>query len=291
MISIRKSLFGLIIASIIIGSFSCDKEKMKPIVKLAEKSGYQAKDTMLAVGDTIKVLLDMTWNGKNKVNDIELRVNDQLAGKYSVDIDQGQFSINIVKGLSDPEIWDFIVSDDGGNVTTISLKLTKDPDSKYSGLKYFDSIYLGAQSNPTRPGFVSIMNSTYYRLEAAFQNQAVIDLLFYYDETDKATIASPGANIQEGVFQGDWDPSNWDTRNTARFLKVDISKEEFFGMIHDGYIIENFNDVDAKRKAKELAAEDMYLFELENGKKGIFYVYSVVEAEDGEVNIALKIQE
>jgi len=289
--SIKRGYFGLIAISLILGTFSCDKEKLKPVVVFADEPGYQANDTMLAVGDTIKVLLDLTWNGKHRINDVELRVNDQLAGKYDVDIDEGQFSIIIVKGLSETELWDFIISDEGGNTTTITLTLTKDPNSVFSGLKYFDSIYLGAQSNPTRPGFLSISNSTYYRLEAAYQNQALIDLLFYYDETDKATIASPGANISDGIFQGDWAPSNWETRNTARFLKVDIIPEDFFGMIHDGFIIENYDADSAKRKARELAAGDVYLFELENGKKGIFYVNSVVEAIDGEVNIALKVQE
>lgn len=287
----KRGLYWTLMALIISGVFSCDKEKLKPVVSFADEPGYQANDTMLSVGDTIKVLLDITWNGKHKVTSVELNVNDQLAGKYTIDVDQGRFSITIIKGLPETELWDFTISDEGGNTATITLSLTRDPDSRYSGLKYFDSINLGAQSSLSRSGFMSIENSTYYRLEAAFQNQSAIDLLFYYDETDKATIASPGASIPEGIYPSQWSPLQWEIKNTTHFQKVEIQPEEFYGMIHDGFVIDNYNGASAKRKAKNLAAGDIYLFELENGRKGIFYVISVTDEEVGEVNIALKIQE
>lgn len=288
---VRNILSVAIIASFIFGFFSCDKEKMAPIVNFVNEPGYQVNDTVLAVGDTIKVLLDMTWNGKNRIKEVEMKVNDQVVGKNQIDIDQGKFSITIIKGLPETEIWDFIITDEAGNSASLSLTLTKDPNSIYSGLTYFDSIFLGAQSNVARPGFMSLSNATYYTLEAAFMNQSLVDLLFYFDENDKGTLASPGADLADGIYSGVKAPGLWPTRNTTYFQKVDILVEEFYGMYHDAYVKENFDDDIAVKKASELASGDIYLFKLENGTKGIFLVLSVVEGIDGELNIGIKIQE
>ena len=91
--SLGSFIYKSLIALILIAGFSCNKEELKPVVSLANNPGYQANDTILSVGDTIKVLLDISWNGTHRVKEVMLNVNDQLAGKYPIDIDQGQFSI------------------------------------------------------------------------------------------------------------------------------------------------------------------------------------------------------
>ncbi len=289
--STRTASFGIVIALLFLGFLSCDKEKMEPVLSFAIEPGYLANDTILEIGDTVKVMLDITWNGKHKVNQVEMMVNDQLAGDYQIDMDAGQFSITIVKGLPETEVWDFKITDEGGNSNTISLTLTKDPNSVYSAIKYYDSIYLGAQSNINRPGFMSIINATYYNLDGAYQNSSVIDFLFYYSETDKGTVSSPGAEIGEDVFSGLQAPSQWQVRNTTLFQKVDITPEVFYMMFHDGFIIENFDETLADTKATDLTVGDVYVFQLQSGEKGIFYVISLIDSADGEVNIAIKVQE
>ncbi len=277
--------------TLILGFFSCNKEKLQPVVSLVDEPGYQDKDTMLAVGDTIKVLIEYTWNGKHKVSEIEMKVNERTIGNYQIDQEQGQFNITIIKGLAETEIWDFTIIDVGGNSATISMNLTKDPNSIYKGVKYYDSIFLGAQANISKPGFMSISGSTYYTLEGAFNNQSKVDFFFYYNSSDKATIASAGADIPEGVYSNLLAPGSWTVKNTSFFQKTVISMEGFFGMFHDGFLIENFDLSIASKKANNLVAGDIYLFQLENGKKGIFYVISVDPEIDGEVNIAVKVQE
>jgi len=287
----RKLIYGLLIAVFFIGFSSCDKEKMQPIISFAIEPGYLANDTILEVGDTIKVMLDITWNGKHRVTGVELMVNDKIAGEYPIDMDTGQFSITLIKGLPETEVWDFTITDAGNNSSTITLILSKDPNSKYSGLKYFDSISLGAQSHVNKQGFMSLEHSTYYNLDGAFANQEKIDLIFYCDDIEGATIASPGANIGEDVFSAGKAPSEWTIQNTSKFQKVEMLPEVFFGLFHDGYILDNYNEDEAKPKAKELADGDIYLFQTEGGKKGILYINSIVNGADGEVNFALKIQE
>lgn len=289
--SLNKLIYTAIIAIFLTGAFSCNKEELKPVLSFVSEPGYQANDTILSVGDTIKVLLDITWNGKHRITEIVLNMNDQLAGKYPIDVDQGQFSFNIVKGLSEVEVWDFTVSDEGGNMQTITLTLTKDPNSLYSGLKYYDSIFLGAQANNSKPGFLSLSGSTYYRLDGAFMNQDKVDIIFYWDENDQASLASPAADFPSGVFAQSQEPSVWDTRNTTLFQQVEMVKEIFYGMINDAYIIENFDESLATKKVTELQKEQFYLFKLEGGKMGLIYIIDVLASSDGEINFALKVQE
>ena len=289
--TLKKSILPALLAILLIGSFSCNKDELKPVLSFAAVPGYQANDTILAVGDTIKVLLDITWNGKHRITEIVLNVNDQLAGKYPVDIDEGQLSFTIVKGLSETEVWDFTISDEGGNMQTISLTLTKDPNSLYSGLSYYDSIYLGAQANISRPGFLSLTNSTYYRLDAAYLHQDKVEFIFYYDDSEKAVLASPGADFPSGIFAQAQEPSQWDTRNNTLFQQVDMVKEVFYGMINDAYLVENFDQATATKKITDLQKDQFYLFKMENGKLGIIYIMDVVAASDGEINFALKVQE
>jgi hypothetical protein len=286
----NRLLYLLLIISLAFGIYSCDKEKLKPVAYLVDEPGYQNKDTILAVGDTIKVLIEYTWNGKHKIKNLEVTVNDKSVGAYVINDEQGQFSLSLIKGLDENETWDFKLIDDDGNYIIVTLNLTKDPNSLYNGITYFDSIILGAQSNVSINGFMSMSHLSYYTIDGAFRNQSDIDFFFYYDSNDKATMASPGADIPEEVFSGDQAPGNWSTRNVTLFHKIDITSIEFYGMYHDGYLIENFDPNLALKKAINLAVGDMYLFQMENGKKGLIYILSVDQEKDGKIDMAIKIQ-
>lgn len=281
---------GLVLLSVTV-FISCEKNRIPPVISMAEAEGFQSTDTMLSVGDTIKVLIDFTWNGVHKVMDMEMRVNEKVAGTYKIDKEQGQFSVTIVKGLEETEVWDFIITDSGGNTASTTLTLTKDPNSRYGGVKYFDSVSLGAQLNTTRPGFMSVALATYYNLDAAFLNQGKVDLFFFYGSADKAALASPAAEIENDVFTGPQSPAAWTIRNLSLFQKVDLTGDDFLAIYHDGYIIDNFDPSKAFNKAADLAAGNVYLFQISNGKKGILYVISLTPLNDGEVNFAFKIQE
>jgi len=287
-----RLLLGMLFTGLFLGFYSCDKEKMQPVVFLANEPGFQVNDTMLALGDTVKVLIDYTWNGKHRIKEIELRLNDQVLGTYQRDEENGQFGATLVKGISEEEIWDFTVTDDGGNSAVLTLKLTLDPNSQYHAIKYYDNIFLGAQSNILRPGFMSLVHATYYNLDGAYQNQSKIDFFFYYDETsDLSTLASAGADVPDGIYSNLQAPGLWTTKRTTYFQKVDMSPEEFYGIYHDGYMIENFDQNIAAKKAIGLVQGDIYMFQLESGQKGIVYILDVVPEIDGEINFALKVQE
>jgi hypothetical protein len=119
--------------------------------------------------------------------------------------------------------------------------------------------------------------------------QEGVQMLYYYYGDDKNIIASPGANIEDGIFAVN--PADWTIVNTSRYLKTSLSVEEFNQATNDSIILANYNEAEAKRKAKKLQVNDIYTFRTQKGKLGMFHVTEVVGAEEGTVNLNVKIQE
>ena len=273
-----------------LGLNSCEKNGGPPNIDLTVGEGFVAGDTILMVGDSVDVGIEVDWNGINNLKKLEVAVNQDIVSSTEISLDHAQFQITIVKGLADIETWVFTVYDEKGNEAKVSLVLSKDPDSEFGPVAYYNSIRIGAQENLNVPGFFGLEPAASYDLNTAFIQQSHIDLLFYYDETDKSCIASPGANIGNGIYDETKKPGDWTIRNTTRFVKSDLTASDFDGIFHDGVFIVKYDSVNAKRKAKNLAIDDVYIFRTESGLLGAFYVKLVSEGSDGEIELAIKVQ-
>ncbi|MBT3241660.1 MAG: hypothetical protein HN352_00815 [Bacteroidetes bacterium] len=286
----NRFILALLIPVLYLGFSSCEKDGGLPTIRLTSTGSFVSADTMLMVGDSIEIGIEVVWNGVNDLKKMEIAINGQLASTSEISINQTQFQITIVKGLDDLETWTFSVFDDKNNLAELDLVLTKDPNSLFGPIKYFDAIRLGAQDNFNIPGFLGIETTNFFDIESAFLNQSSVDMLFYYDESDKACIASPGANIGEDIIGGSYSLANWNTRNTSEFIQTELSAAEFDGIFHDGLFITQFDADLAKRKAKLLEVGHVYLFQTESGLLGIFYVKQLINGVDGEIEIAIKVQ-
>ncbi len=273
-------------------SFSaCEKDGGNPSISLSQGGDFVGQDTMLMVGDSINVGIEVAWNGVNSLDKLEIFLNGDLVSMTDMSLDQAQFQIVIVKGISDAETWSFTVSDTKKNSATVDLVLTKDPNSIYGPIRFYDNTALGAQQNLVQPGFISISSGELFTLDGAYMNQAKIDLLFYYDGDEGAVLASPGANVPAGIFEGDHSLGNWTTVNTTYFQKVEMTADDFDRIFHDGSILTNFDQDIAKRKAKALAVNDVYVFKTESGIHGILMVLEVEPIADGLLRFAMKVQD
>lgn len=288
-INILNSFVYILIAFSVFSS--CQKDMGPPGISFVEGEGFLSHDTMLMVGDTIKIGVVLEWNGTDQLRTLDVYASEQLLQSYHVDIfDRGEYSFNLLKSFSEEEIWKFTLIDEKGNEASASIVLSKDPNSNYGPVKYFDDIRLGAQNNVFIPGFLSLSGALSYDLEGAFQNQETVDLLYYHSDDDQACITSPGANIQSGIFSGDASLENWTTRNTTGFIKTDMTPEQFDNIFHDGLLIPFYSNEEAKRKAKELIIDDVYVFKTESGLFGAFLVKSLDGTHDGEIVLGIKIQ-
>jgi hypothetical protein len=148
---------------------------------------------------------------------------------------------------------------------------------------------LGAQNNNNIGGCLNLNNKLVFSIAEAKQNQEIIDIIYYLGE-DENTLASPGANIEEGIFDPDLAPSTWEYRNTTRYIPLDMSVEEFNQIENDSTLLVSYIEGEGKRKAKYLEAGKIFSFKTQDLRFGMVKINEVVGETEGSVSIDIKIQ-
>lgn len=288
---IPTGIAAILIAMLIV---SCSKDNGNPIIKFKTGPGFTGKDTLMMVADTLPVVLDISWNGKDVLETLDIRQNDVSFGSTTLSGENTTLGVNLIKGTDESEKWTFVVLDTKGNQGEISLTLTKDPNSKYGVIKYYASVVLGAQSNTTKDGFISFQtqpDASIFNIVFAFANAGKIDLLYYSDQVTNATLASPGSDIPDNLYPGSRNISLWPVRNISSFLKSDMTVEAFNNISTDAVIINSWSDTGAVSKAGNLKVDDIWLVKLVTGKMGAFLVKRISAGDVGDIELAIKIQE
>lgn len=151
---------------------------------------------------------------------------------------------------------------------------------------------IGAQANVTNGGFYSVSENKVYTMDAASQNQGVIDILCFYeaDNGNNIAIASPGTGIS-GIFTGNNAPENWTTLNTTYFNKTALTTAQFDALEEtDELIFTSYDTAVDSRKAKDLQIDDIYAFKTQAEAYGLFKVTEVVQGTDGKVAFEVKVK-
>lgn len=286
---------AILITLLLITACSKDDEvAVPPSISIIEETGYVSGDTMIAAGGEIhlKVLLEKgDQNITNFIIDVygnDLQTYFDTGMNTSYLLWEGKF----IKTFAPEEEWKFTVRDRDGNYSVTSLNIGLDTISNYHPLNTISALDLGAQDNLQAQGlFASSDYNTYFHHQAASDTsiQAEVDMLYFYSEEDKNTIASPGANIEDGIFA--INPADWTIINTTRYFKTTLTVDDFSCAHNDSIILANYEEGEAKRKAKKLQEYEIYTFRTHSGKLGMFMVSEVVGTTEGLINIDLKIQQ
>jgi len=277
-------------------SQACQKEEgnSPPLIRLIKETGYIHSDTNIAPGNEFRVKVLMQKSDLNLTNFL-IDVYTDTVSHY---LDTGMNTAYVmweglfIKTLAPIEDWRFTIRDRLGNASYTSISIGIDTSGAYQPLIEYSPINLGAQENPQKEACYDISDSSsYFYMDAAGDAdiQSGIDLIYYYyGIEDFNTIASPGANIEDGIF--DISIADWSIRNTSRFLKTVIDPDEFMEACNDSIIIANYNEGEAKRKAKNLAPDDIYTFRTQSGRLGMFLVMEVNGTTAGDIVIQIKTQ-
>ena len=280
--------------------WSCKDETSKtwpnPTISFVQDPGFVWNDTTIKAGDQIKI--GVTAKTENDVNLTQLNYTmmdefDTTSIDSGINVHELSFEKIITKNLSEFENWTITVYDKAGRSSSLTFNLYKDASAIWGDITHYSSIQFGAQTNATTGSFYSWENNQVYSMEDAFQNQEKINLLYYYDliESDENTIASPGANIDNSVYPGDYGLANWTIKNITRFVLTNITTQKFITCTNDSLILAtSFEFSSGKRKAKNLSPGDIYAFN-NNSKKGLFQVLQVDGEETGTIEIEIKMQE
>ncbi len=283
----------LVIVSMII---SCSKEASQtepPVIELIADSGFIGNAASVAPGSLMKFRLKLQEGSEKLTNFyIEVSAAGQEPKRYfdtAMYVSELMWTGSFYKSPEPDEVWTFHVRDRQGGSNQTEIEITADTNSAYHPVLSIDNIKMGAQNNIQIGAFYSFESQIVYFTQEAKENQDLIDLVFYYG-VDESSIASPGANIETGIFPDNISPVNWTIRNTTRFIKTSLTENDFNNVTSDSTLIANYVDADGKRKAKNLTAGDIYVFKNQSNRLGLFMVNSVAGTEVGEVNIDVKIQ-
>lgn len=290
----NKLLVSLLVMGLI--ATSCDKEHINhppPSIEFITGNGFVFHDTVLQLGAPFKIGIRASNPKVNLTNFIiKLQTDDMETYLDSgMNTPQLHFERTLVKGIAETEDWIFIIRDKDGKSAELNLQIDKDAASTYGPVDYFPSVIMGAQHSETG-SFYATSTDSVYGLSAAFANQELIDLCYYFDEieTDAHTIASPGANIDPSVFPGAEGLSNWTTKRTTRFKPANITYADFLNATSDSLLVAVYGQTDGNRKSKNLEEGIFVAFKNNDGKLGIFMVRSITEADSGDIILDIKVQ-
>lgn len=283
---------------VFLGFNSCDQDEkidhLNPTIKLMVSPEYISSDTSISVGQTFTVAVHAEYNGYDKLTNFIAMLNDERYLDLGIYAESYDREVEISKGLSEVDNWEFVIRDMEGNSSSVCLTIFNDQEIVYGDIDEYPNVKLGAQNSTEYGSFFSTENGETYTLEGAYNHQEVIDILYYYDDFDKLEeniITSPGANLI-GVFSGTYDVTDWDFKNTTRFSRseLDVNIEEFNAAENDSILIANsFAFESGGRKTKFLKPGDIYSF-VRGSRTGMFKVVSTEGTTEGNIVIDIKIQ-
>jgi len=282
----------LVLVLLIVGCTEKDEGGNGPLIQLVSGNNLISTDTTISPGQLMQFEVTAIKGNYNITNYVILVNGDSSQVYYDTGMNVVSFtwSGTFAKSFNDNEVWEFIARDRYSRSDVVSILILNDSSSGPGPIYSYTDIQLGAQTNQDIGGCFSLSDQLVYFIEEAFEHQEAIDIIYYFGE-DNQTVASPGSNIEDGIFPQEYSPDNWLYRNTTRYIKTDLDPDEFNLIQNDSLLLVSYIEGEGKRKAKELVINDVYSFRTQASKYGMFLVKEVMGAEAGSVKIDIKIQE
>ncbi len=294
-ITSKISLNTLIIVAVSIIFFSCNKkESNPPLIYLEKSSGLVYQDIVTPAGTnfTIRLVAEM---GDATITNIVIKNshNGQVVDYFDTGVNNERIVISkiLTKSVYSSETWTFMAIDKNGKNATVSFTVKLDTSVGFQNIRFIDGIILGAQKCSTTGSFLSLNSGNIWSQDAAFNVQDSIEMLYYYDSTgDANTIASPGANIGTYIYVGSTSPLYWLVRNETRYFKTTYTSADFVNIQNDSLLLVAYDEINGKRKAKNLVPGDVYAFKTTYPKYGMFVVDQVTGSDSGTIKFSIKMQ-
>ncbi len=278
-------------ASIFLAGCKKDESPVLPTITLKQSAGYISASTTAAYGDTLNFGITAKYNGTDNLVKFQIFAEGTKLLDSTINTQTFTFDFYSVKSILAKEVWKFVTIDIAGNSKTDSVTIT----GNFGDILTYNSITFGAQNNTTEKSFLSFSNSaaTLYFQAEAFNNQANIDMFCFYENTashqNMMTLAAPGSTIT-GIFTGTTAPDFYTSKNITFFVKTTLTTAQYDAVTNDAVVLASYDPANQFKKAKVLTIGDVYAFNLQSGKKGLFKVTAVDGTETGTLQIAVKIQ-
>jgi len=292
----KKNVYLILISVLLIFSIGCEKSETenltKPKISFKTTTGYTSADASVAAGAQLKIGVIADANGGENLTNLIVKSNETTKLlDFALNATTLDKDLLITKDATDKETIKVIIRNSKGISDSISFVITK-AGNAFGPINTYTSIKMGGQTSATG-SFVSLSNGTVYVQTSAVNNQALIDLLYYYNAADLNCIAAPGSNIT-GIYTGASSPETWTTKQTTYFSRTaltTVTASDFDNAQNDQILLANkVTAADGGRKAKALAVGQVWSFLSAAGKLGMFKVIAVTGTETGTIEIAVKVQ-
>jgi hypothetical protein len=266
---------------------------MAPVMSFKPDESLISSDTVVSPGQEMRFGIIAEGSDNNVVHFFINVIADSSQVYFDTGVNTPYFiwEGSFIKSFNPIETWEFTVRDRYGKSAVVSIEIEADTSLVIGGIDSFLDVHLGAQDNGQKGGCFSLADGSIFLLEDASLVPEKIDLLYYYYGEDENVIASPGANIEDGVYPDELAPAGWEIRNTTRFIKTGIAPEEFDLIQNDSLLIASYQEGEGKRKAKNLLVNDIYSFKTQDQRFGLFKVREVVGEQSGQITFDIKIQQ
>jgi hypothetical protein len=303
MTKIRNVFFVLIAMSVLLLA-ACDKDtdRNPPTLQLMSGANYTADGTVAAIGQPLHFGIDVQGGDANITN-FTVKINSSQGIRTVLDsgLNVRNFTVNetFYQGVDDVAHWIFTVMDKNRLIATKTLKIYKDPNSTFGGIRHYPSIVMGMDENTQIGHFLDPTAGHVYMLDSATIMQSVIDVVTYFKMADDNGVLTPSPTFSSPGEEGDAvlefypEIEQWLTHNYTKYdirANNGVTRQAFENAHNDSLLIVSYDDVWGKRKYKWAVTGTIIPFMTQQGKKGLIRVIQADEQAAGVIEFEMKIQ-
>lgn len=288
--------FVLLTTALFFTACSTDDENpdLPPGISFVIGDTLVSNDATVPVGSTfsVKVLCEANATSGAIIKTLKVSriTNNQVYSENTFNADNTPFTaIFTFEALPDPGIVErieFTATDKDGQTASIDIQITT--EAVADTIDSFTMRVLGSYSSATGSSFASISGNV-YTLTEAFNNQAIIDFMYWYGASTFATIGAPDDPNANLVFTGTNGLPNWTVKNGTRFKVTTLTAVEFDAVENATPCIENATGADQTRM-EALTVDKVFAFVSVTGKHGLIKVVAINEGPAGDITIDVKVQ-
>jgi hypothetical protein len=290
----KKKQINIVLIAFLLFTISCKKDPstVGPKLSFVNAPGYVSSDTTLQLGAQINVMLSAEM-GSSKLTYLRVTLNNgttiQTALDTGFNINTLQCLKKIIKTTAENEVWTFLVMDRNRNESSITLNIKKKPTVSWGDITIYNSVILGAQGSALYGSFLSLSDGKIYFQDSAYIMRNNVDMIYYYGIYN-STLSSPGETQAPNYFTVVPPIGQWVPKNVTMYDTTALTVTDFDNSNNDSLILNTYNDLISKKKAKYLASGSIYAFKTQSGKMGLVKVNNVDAGATGHVNLSIKIQ-
>jgi hypothetical protein len=283
----------LIIVTLILAGFtfltSCTKDKTPPTMNFKGGSSYTSADITVDAGTTLTFGINAT-NGSSKLERFTIVATSNNSPITVVDTTFSLDTFNKDYSFEFPDAGEsrlvFTITDKDGQTAELNLTVTTQ-----APINSYTAVLLGGQLNADLGSFYSTADNSVLNLADARANSAKADMVYYYGNSNKASIVAISdaqlSGVPTFVECNTWNPNN------ATLLKLTSGVD--WATITTGTEIESAVSGLTDTHVNQLAADNIVAFQTAStstnpGKKGLFKVLEVNGTTSGDRSIKIEVK-